>query len=215
MKTNLLIATLASLLMLVACGKKSTEDNLVAARGSGARSTNQIQPLVDNNQFQWIQVGGTYGNYQYDQGFQQAVAGFVSSFMNPSELGRVSSFMIKAMIRVDAVGNVDGSRSQLAIQIMDSYAGSTDQNGNLIPEIPIMGFARAAEVRGGQGQGTEIVFKDSFGEVIISLSGGGGYNTYVTGQIRFNNYRMYDGSSQPLSGVIGQFQAYSNQIVIQ
>ena len=230
MRFKLLFTTFVVVSSLVACGKKTEDNSITAARQSGARSTTGTDSLVASGQYQWINLtsqnnyyAGGYQNNQYgDPVMQQNVSGFVSAFMNPNELGRVNQLSIKAMIRVDATGNVDATRSQLAILIRDSYAGTTDTNGQQIPEIPVLGFSRAAEIRGGQGQGTQVVFKDSYGEVIVSLSGGSmtpGYNTGysqpVTGTVSYRNYTNFDGSTQGTSGTLGYFYTQTQNIVFQ
>lgn len=139
--------------------------------------------------------GSIYGMAGVD--FQQSVQNFVSSTMDPNLLGTVSSnYNDSTGIRFwgyvetqtgqfnPTGGNnvaVTSANSALRVVIWDSYAGSVDANGQIIPEYPVYMQGTA----GGtiQGNRADITFTDGFGYIYV-------YGTFDASY--FQGYVWYD-----------------------
>jgi hypothetical protein len=112
-----------------------------------------------------------------------------------SKIGSIGSNAVKIVGYVYIIrsnGQMDPS-SYVQINVRDSLAGTTDANGQSIPEFVIKLFA----TRGGvNGSSVDMSFGDNFGEVRItgSLS-----NSQLTGNVSFTNF------NPSANGTLGQF----------
>lgn len=190
--------------VLAACQEKDNRSSVVV-RAVGPRVQSQTsQPDTSNLQ------GRIYTDPYYQQGFQEAVVGLLSTDIRPEYIGYVSAngqngsgVFFGGRVRLTSgslttgFGGVIASDSSIVIQVRD-YAPQF-QN---VPPLP------AIELKTAQGQisgnDVQIVFWDAYGAIemrgqIDSARG------VFTGVIKYDNNITYDGRQPGAAGNLGNF----------
>lgn len=234
MKRMNLFLGLTLTLMLVACGQKNKESSVSAIRSSGARGNTQIDQLA---------ASGNWLALQSNQ-LDAATRAFVSSFMDPANLGSVTGMysnnynnnyynnyyqngfnntynqanigvFIKPQLRI-VNGSIDPRGSILTLKINDSLVGQLDGNGNAMPEIPAITFTNGAYTVQGSYGGMKVIFSDNYGSVAIEVVQSSYGGGQVQGVISFANTQDHVGNQiTPQWVELGQFVGNYYDIVIQ
>ncbi len=207
MKTNcirLAILTV-SLLAIVACGKKSSEEPLRVGAGTNPGFVPGPSNLPVNQNMmpgQPIQVMPTAGAAITD-----AVKILMSPTIPANEIGNVTSIELKGDVSIDRTngtlipGNMQGAQG-IQLTIVDSNVGqqpsSTSPTGLVVPMV-----VRVTPTSGGMANGkVDLSFRDATGEIRIS----GTYdNMNLTAEVTFVNSQP--GYLNQTSGSLGRIQA--------
>ena len=205
-------------LAMVACGKRGgLEEATIArrtARGASAVLQNTASlglPLDPIETKVWGEING-----DADTTFQQRVVGLLQATLSPGEIGTVSSRSGlptgvrfwgaielqggSALTSNMAATSINVGSSQLRIVVWDSLTGTTDFNGNRVPEYPIY-FSRALSGT-VTGNTAELRFQDAYGEIRLQ----GTFDTnFFQGQVSYQNTRSFATSSAARSDTLGNF----------
>lgn len=193
------ILTLASFLTLMGCQKKNNNSVPISpAEARGMRVDGGNHSAVPNSGIGIIGADGTYW-----QDFQNAMGALVSATMDPNALGEVSPvagdptgvrFWGQINLDLGPLDVVDMPQtsvlpnSWLEIVIWDSYAGTPNEDGEILPEIRIS-FPRA---QGGfvVHDYAELYFEDEYGQIVLE----GRFDaSYFEGTLHFSNRVAWDG----------------------
>jgi len=190
--------------VLAACQPPENKSPVVV-RGVGPRVENQPgQPNTSNL------PGRVFANPYYQQAFQEAVVGLLSTDVRPEYIGHVSAtgengsgvffggqVKLTSGSILSGAGGVIAGDSHIVIQVRDYVP--QHQNAPPLPAIQLR--AAQGQVWGNQVQ---IVFWDAYGAVELS----GQIDTQrqvFTGVMKYENYILYDGSSPGAAGTLGDF----------
>ena len=190
-KSFILIAISAALLF--GCAESSDQTSTVRKGNRGTRNDGGATSNP-NSSTSWS--GVVYGSPQ--NSFQDATEDFVSSFMNPNELGEVSGQFNQATgVRITAKLSSSGfnrtnfnglqvSGGNLDILIFDSFA----QSGQADPiVVSTLSFNKVVALSGGA---LDFQFTDSYSTVTMW---GNIQGEYFVGAIRFSNKTHFNGGS--------------------
>lgn len=196
-----LLLLLVSCVGLWACDPKPN-DSTPVQQARGVRDVVPANGLTPNgvNGNNYSNGIGSWGQIfsNYDNEFNNAVRALVSSTMDPSKLGHVdprNGVFFQGYIQANTDGTISTSGSKLRIEIWDAFA----QSGQYA-QIPIsFSSVRSGQVNGGQ---ITLTFEDQYGSIVFQGVKNG---NALTGQVIFNNYTYFDGSSQSRQGTLGDF----------
>lgn len=196
--------------------------SLVLVALTGCQNKNEEAPILSRAIGPRGALGANYGingasltgkiftDPSYQQEFQDAVTGFLSTDVNPQYVGLVSAtgrnnsgvyFAGRVALSTGSLRTFTGSyadihpNSSLSIQVRDY----SPQYPNA-PALPPFTFSRAQGVI--QGNQAEIIFGDSYGTV--TMVGIITQNTFE-GEISYDNSVSYDGSKSGAAGTLGNF----------
>lgn len=190
--------------LLAACQPPENKSPVVV-RAVGPRVESQPgQPDTSNL------PGRVYTNPYYQQAFQEAVIGLLSTDIRPEYIGYVSAtgengsgvffgghVKLTSGSVLGGTGGVIAGDSHIVIHVRDHVP--QHQNPPPLPAIQL----RAAQ---GQiwGNNVQIVFWDAYGAV--ELTGQIDAQRQVfTGVMKYDNYILYDGSRPGAAGTLGDF----------
>jgi hypothetical protein len=188
-----LLVVAFSAVLLIGCAESSDQTSSVRKGNRGTRNAGGTA-TSPNSSAAWS--GVVYGSPQ--NSFQEATEDFVSSFMNPNELGEVSGqFNQTTGVRVTAQlstagfngNNLNGlqvSGGNLNILIFDSYAQSGQAEAIVISTL---NFNRVEALSGGA---LDFQFSDAYSTVTMW---GNIQGNYFVGAIRFINKKHFNGGT--------------------
>lgn len=192
-------------LALAGC-QKNEESTPLASRAFGPRGSIGSMYGVNSGSL----TGRVYSDPNYQQEFQDAVTGFLSTDVNPQYVGLVSAagqnnsgvFIAgRVVLSSGSLRSFSGAyadvnpNSSFTIQVRDY----SSQYPNA-PALPPFTFSRAQGMI--QGNQAQITFGDNYGSV--TLTGVINQNTF-DGEITFDNSVTFDGSRPGAAGTLGNF----------
>lgn len=158
--------------------------------------------------------GYIYADESHQQGFQEAVTGFLDASVPSEYVGYVSAMgrdntgvyfggrvqLASGALRGAVSGRVNvQTTSRLLITVFDEFSGQRDQSGQEIPPVPVFFPSAQGYVTGNSAV---IRFQDDYGWVEMQ---GQFDNSYFRGTIAWDNQRRYDGA-QGSAGTLGSFE---------
>lgn len=150
-------------------------------------------------------IGEVFSTVSQDQ-FQQQVQGLVSATLNPASLGSVP-LMNGVELRMILPGSLRASgvaaSGQLQLLIKDSYTGTKDSSGRVIPAYPVSISKISAANRVSSTY--RVVFADQYGSITLIFAESGGI---LTGTISYQNTVHVSGAA-PAQGSLGTFRIAS------
>ena len=190
---------------LTACQEKKDPRQGITTRGTGPRAANQA--AAGGVQLQ----GRVQADPSYQQYFQDAVNGLLSTDVRPDYIGFVSAngqnnsgVFIGGQIVISGgtLANFNGSgtiasQSRIVIQVRDFFPQ--------MPNAPALPAIALSNAQGSiNGNYVEVMFSDGFGSITLS----GYIDTYqrvFTGTVKYDNQILYDGSRPGAAGELGDF----------
>lgn len=191
----------------VGCNNKKDDDSapVGAARTRGMETTGAVANLPTGDLFSMGIVPGQVGVENTKQAeFNTALKHFVSSNMNPQNLGTVNTkgaVVVQGQVNVGS-GNQVTTDSWFEIIISDSFVGKADAQGEIYEPVRVHIPFREGYVSGNTAK---LVFADDYGSVTMD---GTFDNNFFKGSLSFVNTKIYDGApaaETPHNGTIGGF----------
>lgn len=214
----LLVLSLVASSLMGCAQRDGFEESVVArrtARGASALLQSTISsgiPLEPLSTKVWGEILGDASG-----AFQAEAVGLMQATVSPNEVGLISPFSgdvtgIRFWGSVDlqsgpltsasvSATSIALNTARLQISIWDSFAGTEDSNGNIIPEYSIS-MDQVLSNSSVSGNTANIVFQDAYGQ--ITLSGTFDQN-FFQGTISYQNLTSFNAGIAPRSGVLGSF----------
>lgn len=210
---------IGSFLVLSSCAKKSNSTNSrsgTAVRGNDIANNNGVSNLgvarCSDGSSGWGRIyddGSMYGT-----AFRDSFANFLSSVMDPQNLGNLDGAAsstttgVNMELKLKVVNNqLNLSETRITMEINDSLVGTQGSDGEILKIITAR-FSSAdsgqlTNVAGNSGN-FQLVFKDSYGTVTVDGSFNG---TEAKGRVNFSNSTNFNinKGETPKSGSLGAF----------
>ena len=196
----MLVSIIGLSLLLTACGRTSKSESIRGTTGTAGIVSTLAETCANGNSA----IGVIYDNGTGQ--FQNQVAAYLSSWMNPAELGAVdgspnsttTGVDFKAKLKFTVAGQVDVANTGLEITVKDSYTVQGQ------PPISMANYDQTA-ISGSTNTTAKtftVTFQDTYGKVVMS----GQYDAnFAWGTVQFQNSKAYTGYT-PQSGTLGAFK---------
>lgn len=192
--------------MLTACGKSNRSDTPLRGGPGGPGGPGGVAIDSTCGTSGTSAVGMIYSDGSMN--FQNQVAGFVSSWMDPNDLGTVDGSAssnqtgvdFKGKLKFAAGGQLIREQTGLEITIVDSFTVQGQK-----PAIAIASYNSKA-ISGSQnptGRTFEVTFQDNYG--IVKLAGQYD-NSFAWGTVQYQNSKVAMQGMSPQSGTLGLFK---------
>lgn len=211
--TKALLGLMLLGLVLMGCQPKQ-ESASVAVQGRTARSGSTTGGLNSSTSGISTLNGYVYADESYQDGFQDAVTGFLDASVPSEYVGFVSAMgrnntgvffggrvaLANGALRGATNGQVAvQTGSRILITVYDEFTGTRDQSGQTIPPIPVYLPNASGYVTGNNAY---LRFADDYGWVEMQ----GQFDaSYFRGTITWDNQRRYDGQMGS-AGTLGSFE---------